>query len=58
MKILCFILGFICALALLFLLNMRAVAAASRRRKREIWEHPVKKSQATKISVFSVLASS
>lgn len=55
MKILWFILGFICALALLFLLNMRAVAAARRRRKREIREHP-KKTQATKIIVFSVMA--
>ena len=56
MKILCFILGFICALALLFLLNIRAVAAARRRRKREIREHPEKKPQATKIIVFSVMA--
>jgi len=56
MKILCFILGFICALALLFLLNIRAVAAARRRRKREIKEHPEKKMQATKIIVFSVMA--
>ena len=56
MKILCFILGFICALALIFLLNIRAVAAARRRRKREIREHPEKKPQATKIIVFSVMA--
>lgn len=56
MKILCFILGFICALALLFLLNVRAVAAARRRRKREIRERPEKKMQATKIIVFSVMA--
>jgi len=51
-----FILGFLCALVLLFLLNMRQVAAARRRRKREIREHPEKKMQATKIIVFSVMA--
>lgn len=56
MKLLFFILGFIFALFLLFLLNMRAVAAARCKRKREIKEHPEKKTQATKIIVFSVMA--
>jgi len=55
-KILSFISGFICALALLFLLNMRAVVAARVRHKRKIREHPEKKTQATKIIVFSVMA--
>ncbi len=51
-----FILGFVCAFVLLALLNMRTAAAARRRRKREIREYPEKKMQATKIIVFSVMA--
>lgn len=51
-----FILGFVCAFVLLALLNMRTTAAARRRRKREIREYPEKKIQATKIIVFSVMA--
>ncbi len=51
-----FILGFVCAFVLLALLNMRTAAAARRRRKREIREYPEKKIQATKIIVFSVMA--
>lgn len=51
-----FILGFVCAFVLLALLNMRTTAAARRRRKREIREYPEKKMQATKIIVFSVMA--
>lgn len=56
MKVLWFILGFLCALVLLFLLNMRQAVEERRRRKREIREHPEKKTQATKIIVFSVMA--
>lgn len=55
MKVLCFILGFICAIVLLFLLNLRAIVAARRKRKREIREHPENKMQATKVIVFSVM---
>lgn len=55
MKVLCFILGFICAVVLLILLNLRAVVAARRKRKREIREHPENKMQATKVIVFSVM---
>lgn len=56
MKALWFFLGFICAVALLVLLNMRHVAAARSRRKHVIREYSKKKTQATKIIVFSVMA--
>lgn len=55
MNILCFALGFIlCAFIMLFF-NMRVIAAARRRRKQEIKENPERKTQATKIIVFSIM---
>lgn len=55
MNILCFALGFILCAFIMFLFNMRAIAAARRRRKRQAQEHPEKKTQATKIIVFSIM---
>lgn len=51
-----FIAGFALAIFIVFLLNLKAVAAARRKRKKELAEHPEKKMQATKIIVFSVMA--
>lgn len=56
MKILYFALGFIVAVLLLLLLNMRAIRAARKKRRQEVREHPEKKIQATKVIVFSVMA--
>ncbi|MCM1578718.1 MAG: hypothetical protein NC078_07985 [Ruminococcus sp.] len=55
MKLLFFVLGFILCAFLVFLYNLRWVAAARRKRKREAKEHPEKKTQATKIIVFSIM---
>ena len=55
MNILCFLLGFILCAVLVFLYNLRWVAAARRRRKREAEKDPAKKTQATKIIVFSIM---
>lgn len=55
MKILWFALGFILCAFLVFLYNMRWLAATRRRRKKEKQEHPEKKPQATKIIVFSIM---
>lgn len=55
MNILCFALGFILCAFIMFLFNVRAIAAARRRRKKEIKENPEKKTQATKIIVFSIM---
>lgn len=55
MNILCFALGFILCAFIMFLFNMRAIAVARRRRKKEIKENPEKKTQATKIIVFSIM---
>ncbi|CAK7047280.1 MAG: hypothetical protein BACD_02325 [Bacteroides rodentium] len=52
----CFLAGFLLAIFIVFMLNLRAVAAARRRRKKELAEHPEKKVQATKIIVFSIMA--
>ena len=49
MNILCFVLGFILCAFIVFLYNLRWVAAARRRRKREAEKNPEKKTQATKI---------
>lgn len=56
MNILCFALGFIVAVLLLMLLNLRAIRAARKKRRQEVREHPEKKIQATKVIVFSVMA--
>lgn len=55
MKILCFVCGFALCAFLAFLYNLRTIAAARRRRKREVKENPEKKTQATKIIVFSIM---
>lgn len=55
MNILCFMLGFILCGFIVFLYNLRWVAAARRRRKREAEKNPEKKTQATKIIVFSIM---
>ena len=55
MNILCFALGFILCAFIVFLYNLRWVAAARRRRKREAEKDPAKKTQATKIIVFSIM---
>lgn len=55
MNILCFVLGFILCTFIAFLYNMRTIAAARRRRKKEVKEDPAKKTQATKIIVFSIM---
>lgn len=56
MNILCFALGFIVAVLLLMLLNLRAIRAARKKRRQEVREHQEKKIQATKVIVFSVMA--
>ena len=56
MNILCFVLGFIMCAFIVFLYNRRQIAAARRRRKRGTREHQEKRMQATKIIVFSVMA--
>ena len=56
MNILCFVCGFIMCAIIVFLYNLRWVAAARHRRKRETEKNPEKKTQATKIIVFSVMA--
>lgn len=55
-RAICFLAGFMLAIFVVFMLNMRAITAARRRRKKEIAEHPEKKVQATKIIVFSIMA--
>lgn len=55
MKILWFALGFIFAMLLVLLLNVRTIRAARRKRRQEIKEHPEKKTQATKVIVFSIM---
>lgn len=55
MNILCFALGFILCAFIMFFFNMRVIAAARRRRKQEIKENPERKTQATKIIVFSIM---
>lgn len=55
MKILFFALGFILCAFIVFLYNVRWIAAARRRRKKEVKENPEKKTQATKIIVFSIM---
>ncbi|WP_373220868.1 hypothetical protein [Mediterraneibacter gnavus] len=52
---LCFLAGFMLAIFIVFMLNLRAIAAARRRRKKEVAENPEKKLQATKIIVFSIM---
>ncbi|ANU48526.1 hypothetical protein ADH76_09925 [Enterocloster clostridioformis] len=53
---LCFLAGFMLAIFIVFMLNLRAIAAARRKRKKELAEHPEKKVQTTKIIVFSIMA--
>ncbi|MCI9418364.1 MAG: hypothetical protein HFI82_13460 [Eubacterium sp.] len=55
MNILCFAAGFALCAVIAVLYNLRRIAAARRRRKREIKEDPAKKTQATKIIVFSIM---
>lgn len=55
MKMLFFALGFILCAFIVFLYNVRWIAAARRRRKKEVKENPEKKTQATKIIVFSIM---
>ena len=55
MNILCFVFGFILCAFIVFLYNMRTIAAVRRRRKKEMKEDPAKKTQATKIIVFSIM---
>ena len=55
MNILCFMLGFILCGFIVFLYNLRWVASARSRRKREAEKAPEKKTQATKIIVFSIM---
>lgn len=55
MNILCFVLGFILCTFIAFLYNLRTIAAERRRRKKEVKEDPAKKTQATKIIVFSIM---
>ena len=52
----CFLAGFMLAIFIVFMLNLRAIAAARRRRKKDVAKHPEKKLQATKIIVFSIMA--
>lgn len=52
----CFLAGFVLAIFIIFMLNLRAIAAARRKRKKELTEHPERKVQATKIIVFSIMA--
>lgn len=56
MKIVWLLAGFMLALSMVIILNLRAIAAARRRRRRELEEHPERKLQATKIIVFSIMA--
>ena len=55
MNILCFVCGFIVCEIIVFLYNLRRVAAIRHRRKREAEKDPTKKTQATKIIVFSIM---
>ena len=55
MNILCFVCGFIMCAIIVFLYNLRWVAAIRHRRKREAEKDPEKKTQATKIIVFSIM---
>lgn len=53
--ILCFLLGFLLAAVFAYVVNRRLLAAARKRRRREIAENPEKKTQATKVIVFSIM---
>ncbi|MEY8517163.1 hypothetical protein AALC25_09595 [Lachnospiraceae bacterium 29-84] len=55
MNILCFVCGFFLCAFIAFLYNLRTIAAARRRRKREVEKDPAKKTQATKVIVFSIM---
>lgn len=55
MKFLWFALGFALCAFIVFMYNVRWIAAARRRRKRQEQEHPEQKTQATKIIVFSIM---
>lgn len=55
MNILCFILGFVVCFFIVVLYNMRWFVVARRRRKKEAEKNPEKKTQATKIIVFSIM---
>lgn len=50
-----FVLGFALCAFVMFLYNVRWIAAARRRRKRQDQDHSEKKTQATKIIVFSIM---
>lgn len=56
MKIVWILAGFMLALFMVIILNLRGIAATRRRRRRELAEHPERKLQATKIIVFSIMA--
>lgn len=51
-----FIIGFALALAVLFLWNLQYFRQRRKKRKEELQEHPEKKTSATKIIIFSILA--
>lgn len=50
-----FVIGFALCAFIMFLYNVRRIEAARRRRKRQDQDHPEKKTQATKIIVFSIM---
>ena len=51
-----FIIGFALALAVLFLWNLQYFRQRRKKRKEELQEHPERKTSATKIIIFSILA--
>lgn len=53
--VLIFIAGFFSAMMVVYLLNLRYMRAAKKRRKAEIEKNPEKKLQATKVIVFSIM---
>lgn len=53
--VLIFIAGFFSAMMVVYLLNLRFMRAAKKRRKVEIEKNPEKKLQATKVIVFSIM---
>ena len=55
MNVLWFLLGFLAAFFLFAVINLRAIAAARRKRRKQLAEHPEKKLQATKVIVFSIM---
>lgn len=56
MKVLMFILGFIFAVAILAVVNYRDIKTARKKRKKKVEENPDLKISATKVIVFSIMA--